>query len=322
MGSQDSKDRKDFKLALVGAAGNVGQPLALLLKLNPMITTLALHDKKSVIGVATDLSHVCTPANVVGYEPCQLTEALEDASIVVLAAGLPQKPGYNRDEQLKENGKMAAEVAKEICYSCPHAMVAIITNPINAIVPLVAKVLMDDDAHDPRRLFGVTTLGVVRAKTFIGESIGVDPIKVSIPVVGGHGGDTILALISQSNPKFDGTAMERMELQQQLQNAASDVVEAKVGKGTISLSMAYAGANFINSLLRAMNNEPNVIECAYVESDATEAQFFTSPVLLGPGGVVDNLGLPDLDEVEEEALEVLVKKVMQDIDKGLKLKVC
>jgi malate/lactate dehydrogenase len=51
--------------------------------------------------------------------------------------------------------------------------------------------------YNPARLFGVTTLDVVRAETFIADILGADPKDVSVPVVGGHAGATILPLLSQ-----------------------------------------------------------------------------------------------------------------------------
>ena len=51
--------------------------------------------------------------------------------------------------------------------------------------------------YDPSRLFGVTTLDVVRAEAFVAEAAGVDPKDVSVPVIGGHAGITILPLLSQ-----------------------------------------------------------------------------------------------------------------------------
>lgn len=50
---------------------------------------------------------------------------------------------------------------------------------------------------NPSRLFGVTTLDVVRAEAFIAEILAVDPKDVSLPVIGGHAGVTILPLLSQ-----------------------------------------------------------------------------------------------------------------------------
>jgi malate/lactate dehydrogenase len=51
--------------------------------------------------------------------------------------------------------------------------------------------------YDPKKVLGVTKLDVVRAKAFIGQITGTDPKEVSIPVVGGHAGTTILPLLSQ-----------------------------------------------------------------------------------------------------------------------------
>jgi malate dehydrogenase len=58
-------------------------------------------------------------------------------------------------------------------------------------------------------------------------------------------------------------------------------VKAKAGAGSATLSMAYAGARFTFSLLRAMKGEQGVIECSYVKSEITEATYFATPILLG-----------------------------------------
>ena len=78
----------------MGAAGGIGQPMSLLLKLNPRISHLSLYDIVHTPGVAADLSHCSTPANVSGHVgPEQLRECLEGCEIVVIPAGVPRKPG-------------------------------------------------------------------------------------------------------------------------------------------------------------------------------------------------------------------------------------
>ena len=77
------------KVAVLGAAGGIGQPMSLLLKLNPKITELSLYDLVNTPGVAADLSHINTPAVVKGYKgDDQLASALKGANIVVIPAGL------------------------------------------------------------------------------------------------------------------------------------------------------------------------------------------------------------------------------------------
>ena len=78
----------------MGAAGGIGQPLALLLKQSPLISSLSLYDIVATPGVAADLSHIETPAKVVGYKGSeQLGEALQGSDVVVIPAGVPRKPG-------------------------------------------------------------------------------------------------------------------------------------------------------------------------------------------------------------------------------------
>ena len=55
---------RNFKVAVLGASGGIGQPLALLLKLDRNVTELALFDVVKTPGVAADISHCCTPAKV------------------------------------------------------------------------------------------------------------------------------------------------------------------------------------------------------------------------------------------------------------------
>jgi len=79
---------------LLGAAGGIGQPLSLLLKQSPLITSLSLFDIVGTPGVAADLSHIETPARVAGFVgPEQLGEALQGSDVVVIPAGVPRKPG-------------------------------------------------------------------------------------------------------------------------------------------------------------------------------------------------------------------------------------
>jgi hypothetical protein len=80
---------------------------------------------------------------------------------------------------------------------CPDAVLTIISNPVNSTVPIEAEVLKAKGVYNPRKLCGVTTLDVIRANTFVGEHLGKDPADVSVTVVGGHAGITILPLFSQ-----------------------------------------------------------------------------------------------------------------------------
>ena len=306
------------KVAVMGAAGGIGQPLSLLLKLNPAVTQLSLYDIVHTPGVAADLSHCETRAVTKGFVgDDQLKASLEGAEIVVIPAGVPRKPGMTRDDLFNTNASIVANLAKAAAEVCPNAFLAIISNPVNSTVPIASEIYKKAGTYDPKRIFGVTTLDVVRANAFLGEAAGVDPADVNCPVVGGHAGITIMPLISQCTPKIELPADKLKAMTERIQDAGTEVVKAKAGAGSATLSMAYAAARFTDSLIKGINGESGVVECSYVASDITEAAYFATPILLGKNGVEKNLGLGTLSAYEEELLKAAVPELQKTIQKGI-----
>ena len=106
-----------------------------------------------------------------------------------------------RDDLFKINAGIVRELVKGCVEHCPNAYILIISNPVNSTVPISAEVLKAGGVFDPKKLFGVTTLDVVRAETFVGEIVGKkNPADITIPVIGGHSGETIVPLFSQAKP--------------------------------------------------------------------------------------------------------------------------
>ena len=106
-----------------------------------------------------------------------------------------------RDDLFKINAGIVKGLVQGIAENCPKAFILIISNPVNSTVPIAAEVLKKNKCFDPTRLFGVTSLDVVRAQTFVAEVVGEsDPRKFTVPVVGGHSGETIVPLLSQTQP--------------------------------------------------------------------------------------------------------------------------
>ena len=71
------------------------------------------------------------------------------------------------------------------------------TLQVNSTVPIATEVFKKAGVYDPNRIFGVTTLDVVRSNTFIAEAINSDVSVTNCPVIGGHAGATIMPLLSQ-----------------------------------------------------------------------------------------------------------------------------
>lgn len=309
--------QSNFKVAVAGASGGIGQPLSLLLKQSPLVTELSLYDVVHTLGVAADLSHIETPAKVKGYVGAEsICEAFNGCDVVVIPAGVPRKPGMTRDDLFNTNASIVRDIAKACSEACPKALLAIISNPVNSTVPIASEVFKKACKYDPKRIFGVTTLDVVRANTFIAEAKCLDPLNVKVPVIGGHAGVTIMPLISQASPKVSFSESELKALTVRIQDAGTEVVKAKAGAGSATLSMAYAGARFAIALLRGLKGESNVIECAFVKSDVTEASYFATPLLLGKAGLEKNLGFGTLSAFEQQLLKAGIPELIASIKKG------
>jgi len=109
-----------------------------------------------------------------------------------------------RDDLFKINAGIVRDLMKGVAQHCPKAFVLIISNPVNSTVPIAAEVLKEAGVFDAKKLFGVTTLDVVRAETFVAEITNAKtPADTKIPVIGGHSGETIVPLWSQASPKVD-----------------------------------------------------------------------------------------------------------------------
>ncbi|KAF8457156.1 lactate/malate dehydrogenase [Terfezia claveryi] len=319
------------KAVVLGAAGGIGQPLSLLLKNSPLVSELSLYDVVNTPGVAADLSHIATPAKVTGYLPAEdgLKKALTDADIVVIPAGIPRKPGMTRDDLFKINAGIVKGLIQGIAENCPRAFILIISNPVNSTVPIAAEVLRKNKCFDPTRLFGVTSLDVVRAQTFVSEIVGEsDPRKFTVPVVGGHSGETIVPLLSQTQPPVTIPSDKIRGLIKRIQFGGDEVVEAKGGAGSATLSMAFAGFRFAESVIKITKGEKGIVEPTFIYLAGVEGgeevrketglDFFAVPVELGPNGAAKAQNpLEKATPEEKELLNVCKTGLAQNIAKGV-----
>lgn len=340
------------KVTVCGAAGGIGQPLSLLLKLNPKVSALSLFDIVNAKGVAADLSHINTPAQVQGFQPLlkedktAITEALKGSNVVIIPAGVPRKPGMTRADLFNINASIVRDLVANVGRTAPDASILIISNPVNATVAIAAEVLKKLGVFNPKKLFGVTTLDVVRAETFLAELIGENPLALrgKISVVGGHSGDTIVPLThvdSHVGAKVDQlTEAQKKEFVHRVQFGGDEVVKAKNGAGSATLLMAYAGYRFAQTILDSIalpSLSARLPDSAYVYlpglpdgqalASRLGADFFAVPVHISKGAVttfVDPFTLHVTDaekELTKVALDGLTKSISQGTNfvKGSKI---
>jgi malate dehydrogenase len=296
---------------------------------NPHVKELCCFDLTIAMvpaqGVAADLSHLEKKSQVKGYAIDKdekaidkLQECLTGCSLVLVPAGLPRKPGQTRSDLLAINAGIAKGIVEACAKYCPNAILGLIVNPVNSVVPAMCE-LYKKKGLDPRKICGVTSLDIVRANKFVHELTGVPVESIDVPVVGGHAGTTILPLFSQVPAAKSIPADKIPALDKHVQDAGTDVVNAKGGKGSATLSMAYAGAKFGNAVLSGLAGR-DMTECAYVSMDAdskSELPYFASKVTFGKNGVKKVHPVGKINEYEQGRMAEAIKQLKEEIDAGL-----
>jgi len=320
----------DFKVCVIGGAGGIGQPLSLLMATCPLVKELVVVDLNVAVvpagGVAADLSHLegkckVTPLTLTLNEDKLIdkgAEVLKGCHLVLVPAGLPRKPGQTRADLLNINAGIAKSNVEAVAKHCPDAVIALIVNPVNSVVPAMCELWMKKGL-DPRKIVGVSTLDVVRANKFVQSATGK---TCEIPVVGGHAGKTILPLFSQDAAGRSIPAAEIPALDARVQDAGTEVVKEKNGKGSATLSMAYAGARLGKAVLSGLAGVETT-ECAYVKSAVQSGcAYFASKVTFGKDGVKKVFPVGKLNEHEKARMEELVPILQEEISAGLEYAAC
>lgn len=316
----------NFKVCVVGGAGGIGQPLCLLMAMNPNVSELCVYDLTLAMvpaaGVAADLSHLNKKVKVSAYAFDKDDKAIDKAgecltgcNLVLVPAGVPRKPGQDRKDLLNINAGIAKNIVEACAKFCPEAVVALIVNPVNSVVPAMTELWVKKGLN-PNKVVGITTLDIVRANKFVHEVTGADIEGINIPIIGGHAGSTILPLFSQDAAAATIAQDKIPDLDKKVQDAGTVVVAAKNGKGSATLSMAYAGAQLGAAVLAGLNGEERT-ECAYVKSSITELPYFASKVTFGKEGVKTVHPIGPLSSWEETRLKEMIPTLKEEIDAGL-----
>merc|ERR1712151_605150 len=138
-----------------------------------------------------------------------------------------------------------------------------------------------------------------------------------VPVIGGHAGATILPVFSQDPAGKSIPSSEIPDLDVKVQDAGTEVVQAKNGKGSATLSMAYSAARLAKAVLSGLAGVDRT-ECAYVESSIHPGlPYFASKVTFGKDGVKKIHPIGPLSAHDKARLEELSPILKEEIQAGL-----
>ncbi|KAG5493783.1 hypothetical protein JKF63_01615 [Porcisia hertigi] len=329
---------KKGRVALFGCNSAVGQVLSLLFKTNPHVEELVCcstaaaaapdGDEMPGYGIAADLSHIDTSPKVhYAADEDQWPLLLRDAQLIVLCSGRCFDPlRKDRDIALKEAAPAVRRIMAAVASSDTKASIAVVSSPVNTLTPLCAELLKASGKFDPRKLFGVTTLDVIRTRKLVAAALHMNPYDVNVPVVGGRGGVTACPLIAKTGLRLPLEDIIRISSEVQSYGAP---FETAGGTGScnalstevappVALGLAYAACDFCVSLLKAHRGDVGIVECALVESTMRpETPFFSSRVELGREGVQRVFPMGTLTSYEHELIEAAVPELARDVQAGI-----
>ncbi|GMV92152.1 MAG: malate dehydrogenase [Candidatus Hydrogenedentes bacterium] len=307
---------KRFKIACIGA-GNVGSTAAqycLDMELGDVVLTDVVEGMPQ--GKALDLTEA---GPVRRYSNAARGtndyKDIEGASVCVITAGLPRKPGMTRLDLLEKNGKIISDVCESIAKHAPDSVVIVVTNPLDVMCYTALKKL----GFPPNRVIGMAgILDSSRMRTFVAEELKVSMENVDTMVLGSHGDDMV--------PLPEYTTVSGIPITQLLPKDRVDAIMERTRKGggeIVALlktgSAFYApGASAARMVESVLRDEHQVLPCAaYLQGEYGLSDVYAGvPCILGKNGVERILEIKLTDE-QMEALRKSAEEVRTGID-GLK----
>ena len=315
---------KKGKIVLIGA-GFVGMSMAYSMLNRGGINELVLVDidQNKIKGEEMDLSHGLpyAPQKMIikagDYSECK------DAQIVVITAGVAQKPGQTRLELAEVNAKIMKQITKDIMASGFNGVIIVASNPVDIMTYVVWKT----SGLPKNKVIGSgTVLDTARLRYLMADYFKISSKNIHAYIMGEHGDSSFVpwkhAYIGCKKVtdvmKDNHHPMEDLQkIHQGVVNAAYEIIEKK--KATY-----YGIGMALNRLVRAILDDENSIltVSTYLENQYNQSDVYIGvPAIINKNGVRDLVEL-DLDEREQEKLNKsceLIKKMRKDsIDKIIK----
>lgn len=298
-----------MKIGVVGT-GLVGSACANACVLRGVGTSLILVDHLPDLAVAQaeDILHATPFARAMPVEAGSYSD-LTGCGIVMIAAGVNQKPGETRLDLLKRNADIFNLMIPEIIRYAPDAVFLIATNPVDIMTHLVTQIAAHHGIPQNRVIGSGTILDTARFRALLAKHLGVSSHSVHAYVLGEHGDSEVLywsgaTVGTMALPVFSAdrdrpiTNEVTEQIDKGVRQAAARIIK---GKGATYFGIGAGMARIASGII---NNENAVLTCSQLHRniESIENVTLSMPVILNATGVIDIL-MPILDKEEKEKLQ-------------------
>ena len=304
------------KIALIGG-GQIGGNLALLAT-QKELGDIIIYDIPNAEGMTKGKSldimqlnpHDGYDTNISGSSD---PKDLQDADVVIITAGIPRKPGMNREDLLEINIKIITDVANNIKTYAPNAFVIVVSNPLDAIVYSFYKV----SGFSKNKVIGMAgALDSGRFRAFLAMETGYSVQDINCMVLGGHG-DTMVPITRLATiggiPAEELISKDRLnEIVNRVRFAGGEIVKL-FGNGSAYYAPAASAIEMAESYLK--DKKRIIPSAALCEGEfGINGYFIGVPTVIGANGIekiLDFKLLPEEQAMLNETLKAVKNTVLE-----------
>jgi malate dehydrogenase len=238
---------------------------------------------------------------------------MQDADVVIITAGVPRKPGMDREDLLEINIKIITDVANNVKKYAPNAFVIVVSNPLDAIVYSFYKV----SGFAKNKVIGMAgALDSGRFRTFLAMETGYSVQDVNCMVLGGHG-DTMVPITRLATiggiPAEELIPKDRLDaIVDRVRYAGGEIVKL-FGNGSAYYAPAACAIEMAESYLK--DKKRVIPSAALCEGEfGVDGYFIGVPAVIGAGGIEKILEftlLPHEQKMLASTLEAVKKTVVE-----------
>jgi L-lactate dehydrogenase len=314
------REEVTVKIGIVGT-GWVGSTAAYALVMRGVGQEIVMIDKntKRAQAEADDIFHAVPFAHSLRVRAGEYAD-LAGCRVVILAAGVSQRPGETRLQLLARNAAIFGDVVPRVLEHAPDAILVVATNPVDVMTHLAARYAVEHGLSPGRVIGSGTTLDTARFRVLLGRYLGVDSQHIHGYVVGEHGDSEVLtwSLVTVGGMPLDEFCRRhdlilddsaRQEIDRRVRDAAYHIIE---GKGSTYYGIGAALTRIVDAILRDQRSILTV--CTPVAQVAGVCDVTISlPHLVGSEGILASFPLP-LNDAEQAELKESAEVVCQAIE--------